>query len=261
MARLTGRRDLRDDVVLAADLVTSAGKLAAQMRRRGVKPQQKRSISDVVTVADHAAEQLIVDHLEAWRPDDGILGEEGAVSESRNGRRWIIDPVDGTYNFVRGLSWWCSAIALVDGEKPVLGAVYHPHEDALYIGGPRVPSMRNGVPLGRIPDEPLGETCAATYLTTSYLGTEVGEAFQRAAGGAAALRMLGSGSMDAMAIAQGFLGVSFQHSVPDWDWFPGYAILLGVGGVGRRTSAAGVEWSVMGAPRAVDDICSRLEDR
>jgi fructose-1,6-bisphosphatase/inositol monophosphatase family enzyme len=62
-----------------------------------------------------------------------------------------------------------------------------------------------------------------------------------------------------MAIAQGQMGVLFQHSVPPWDWLPGSAIVRGVGGVARRLTAAGVEWSVAGAPTAVAEVCAALE--
>lgn len=254
-------RDIRDDAGFASDMVTEAGRLAADMRREGIRAQRKKSISDVVTAADRAAERLISDHLAAWRPDDGILGEEGAFRESASGRRWIIDPVDGTYNFVQGLTWWCSAIALVDGEDLQFGAVYHPHDDALFVGGPHLSSTRNGVHIPPILDRPLAEVCAATYLNPARIDSEVAAAFSRAAQGAAALRMLGSGTMDAMAIAQGQLGVYFQHSVPEWDWLPGLAIIEGVGGVGRQVEVAGVTWSVAGAPTSVDDVCSRLLNR
>ncbi|MGN6722804.1 MAG: inositol monophosphatase family protein [Marmoricola sp.] len=253
--------DIRDDAGLAADLVTEAGRLAADMRREGLRAQHKKSISDVVTAADRAAEALIADHLAAWRPDDGVLGEEGAFREGTSGRRWIIDPVDGTYNFVQGLTWWCSAVALVDGDELLFGAVYHPQEDALYVGGPNLSSTRNGARILPLADRPLAEVCAATYLNPARIDSDVAAAFGRAASGAAALRMLGSGTMDAMAIAQGQLGVYFQHSVPEWDWLPGLAVIEGVGGIGRQVEAGGVTWSVAGSPRAVDEVCIRLEDR
>lgn len=254
-------RDIRDDAGFAADLVMEAGRLAADMRREGLRAQHKNSISDVVTAADRAAERLIADHLAVWRPDDGVLGEEGAYREGTSGRRWIIDPVDGTYNFVQGLTWWCSALALTDGDELQFGAVYHPQEDALYLGGPDLSSTRNGGHIAPLADRPLSEVCAATYLNPARIESDVAAAFARAAQGAAALRMLGSGTMDAVAIAQGQLGVYFQHSVPEWDWLPGLAIIEGVGGVGRQIEAAGVTWSVMGAPSAVDEVCSRLADR
>ena len=139
--------DLAADAALAVDVVREAGLLARELRASGLRVDTKTSVSDVVTAADRAAERLVVDHLATWRPDDGVIGEEGAQRDSVSGRTWVIDPVDGTYNFVSGLGWWCSAVALVDANDVVLGAVHHPHEDAMYVGGPGLRTTRNGEPI------------------------------------------------------------------------------------------------------------------
>lgn len=248
-----------DDVRLAGELARAAGRLAHRMRAEGVTAEQKTSVSDVVTAADRAAEALIVDRLAVERPDDGVLGEEGSARRTSSGRTWVIDPVDGTYNFVAGLTWWCTALALVEGEDVLLGAIYHPHEDVLYVGGPGVPTTRDGVPVGDLPDAPLDQVCMTTYLHPSWFGTEVGDAFGRAASQAAAVRLLGSGSMDLTAIAQGQLGVFCQHSVPPWDRLPGWGLVLGVGGAVAQVEAGGVVWSVAGTPAAVAGVRGALE--
>ena len=252
---------LAEDAHLAGELVREAGRLAREMRRGGLDAEQKSSVSDLVTAADLAAERLIVGWLARERPDDGVLGEEGSRTESRSGRTWVIDPVDGTYNFHAGLPWWCSALALVDADDVLLGAVFAPGEDAVFVGGPDLPSTRDGEPLERLADRPLREVCATTYLHYPRATVETSAVFGRVAGRAATVRMLGSGTMDAMAIASGRLGVSFQHSVPDWDRLPGAAIIRGAGGVARQVEAAGVTWSVAGAATAVDDVCRLLSER
>jgi len=250
---------LAADAALAAELVRDAGLLARRMRAEGLVAEQKTSVSDIVTAADKAAERLVVDRLAAERPDDAIVGEEGTDRPGTSGRSWVIDPVDGTYNFHHGLSWWCSAIALTDADDVLLGAVYHPHDEVLFVGGPDLPPTRNGEPLAHLTDVHLAETCATTYLHPPLDDPDIAGAFSRAASGVATMRMLGSGTMDAMAIAQGQLGVSFQHTVADWDRLPGAAIIRGVGGDARRTTAGGVVWSVAGAPTAVAEVCAALE--
>jgi fructose-1,6-bisphosphatase/inositol monophosphatase family enzyme len=249
---------LDDDAALAGELVRAAGRLAQRMRAAGLDSEQKTSVSDLVTAADTAAERLIVERLRAERPDDAIVGEEGTDHPGTSGRAWVIDPVDGTYNLVAGLPWWCSALALTDDGAPVLGAVHHPATDTLFVGGPDLPSTRDGVPLPPLADRPLGAVCATTYLHYPRATARTLAAFGRVAGRAATVRMLGSGTMDAMAIAAGQLGVSFQHSVPDWDRLPGAAVIRGAGGVARQVEAAGVTWSVAGARTAVDDVCDAL---
>jgi len=253
-----------DDVRLAADVVRAAGRLAATMRDAGVEGldvEQKTSVSDVVTAADHAAEELVASRLRTERPGDGLLGEEGVDEPGTTGRRWVIDPVDGTYNFLSGLAWWCSALALVDDGELVLGAVYHPHDDELFVGGPGLPTTCNGVALPPLVDVPLERACAATYFHPRALAGEAGQAFGRATARAAAVRMLGSGSMDATAVARGRLGLVFQHSVPLWDELPGAALVRGVGGRTRHEQAGGVDWYAVGAPTAVAEACAALAGR
>lgn len=246
------------DADLAAQLVRAAGTLAAKIRAEGLDISQKTSGSDVVTQADLAAERLIVERLAAERPDDGILGEEGAARTGTSGRTWVIDPVDGTYNFTRGSDWWCSALALTDEEGVILGAVHHPASDRTWVGGPDLPSTVDGRPLGPLPDTGAEARCATTYLHPPFYGSEIGEAFTRAVGQVATLRMLGSGTMDAMAIAGGEWDVLFQHSVADWDRLPGAAIIRGAGGASVVVESAGVAWTISGAPTAVHDIRNAL---
>src|SRR5699024_12077401 len=88
---------------------------------QGISTEQKTSVSDVVTEADRAAEKFVAGVLEAIRAEDGIVGEEGAQRKSQSGRTWVIDPVDGTYNFTNGSDYWCSALALSDASGTVLG--------------------------------------------------------------------------------------------------------------------------------------------
>jgi myo-inositol-1(or 4)-monophosphatase len=252
---------LADDAALAVRLVREAGALAHRMRVEGVEAETKTSVSDVVTAADRAAEDLVVRAILAERPGDGILGEEGASRAGTTGRTWVIDPVDGTYNFVAGLDWWCSALALTIDDAPVLGAVHHPPSGRTFVGGPDLAPTVDSTPLAPIVDRPLAQSCLTTYLHPPFYGDRVGEAFGRMANGAATVRMLGSGTMDAMAVAQGRLHVLCQHSVPPWDELPGAAIIRGAGGATRRVEAAGVEWYVAGAPTAVDEVCRALLGR
>ena len=249
-----------DDAQLAASLVRDAAVLAAQMRGDGLDVARKTSGSDIVTQADTAAERLIVERLRSERPDDAIVGEEGASESGTSGRTWVIDPVDGTYNFSRGSDWWCSALALRDEADVILGAVHHAPSARTWLGGPEVPSTVDGVRLPSLPATTRDARCATTYLHPPFYGGEVGEAFARALGEVGTLRMLGSGTMDCMAIATGQWDVLFQHSVADWDRLPGAAIIRGAGGESVVVRAAGVDWTVSGGPRAVADIRRALLD-
>jgi fructose-1,6-bisphosphatase/inositol monophosphatase family enzyme len=100
-----------DDASLAAELARDAGTLATRMLADGLETEYKTSRSDVVSAADHAAEEMVTARLRELRPDDGVVGEEGARREG-GGRVWYVDPVDGTYNFLSGIPYWCSAVGL-----------------------------------------------------------------------------------------------------------------------------------------------------
>lgn len=250
------------DSVLAVSIVERAAARAAHERAAGLRTHSKTTLSDVVTNADHAAEELVAALLLAQRPEDGLVGEEGTARPSTSGRTWVVDPVDGTYNFAQGLDWWCTALALcergADGEVPVLGAVRHEATATTYVGGRDVPPTRNGQPMTPLEDRPLATSCVATYLHPPHLGTVVGEAFARVVGGAATLRMLGSGTLDAMAVAEGRLHLVCQHSVPAWDWLPGAAILTALGGSVRHVESAGRTWYLAGVPTAVAEAAEAL---
>lgn len=252
--------DIAADVELATRLVTEAAALAARMRSESdLQVQSKTSVSDVVTAADHAAEAHVVATLRAERPDDGLLGEEGTDEPGTTGRRWVIDPVDGTYNFASGSDYWCSALALVDGDELVLGAIAH-HRDGVLVGGAQIPTTWDGRPLEPLRDAPAETLGAATYLHPGDIENPgVRDPFLRAAALPATMRMLGSGSMDLVGVATGRLGLWFQHSTPPWDWLPGAAVLQGVGGTTRTLVLDDRTWSVAGTPTAVEAVVAALE--
>ena len=248
-----------DDLALAAQLVRAAGNLAAEMRHTGLAVQRKTSVSDVVSAADHAAEELIVARLRAERPGDAIVGEEG-TSHPGSGRTWYLDPVDGTYNFVSGLPFWCCALALADGaDDPVAGAVYDPCAGELWAGGRAASTTCNGESLPPLADLPLAEVSIATYLhPTTLPDRTLREPLLRGLGAAATVRMMGSGSVELAAVAAGRLGASLQANSLPWDWLPGAALVLAAGGAARVVESGGHRWHVAGSRRVVDELTALL---
>lgn len=247
------------DAELASRLVIAAGALALQMRDGGLSTDVKTSISDVVTAADHAAERQVTEALRRARPDDGIVGEEGASHDGTSGRTWVIDPVDGTYNFASGLAYWCSALALQDGDGVVLGAVHQPCGGETWVGGRDLPTTLDGVPLPVLVDRPLHEISLATYVhPTTLTDPDVLEPWLTIVGGVATPRLLGSGSMDLCSVATGRIGVWAQHSVPAWDWLPGQAIVEAAGGRTEVVEHRGHRWHLAGNALAVGQLLDRL---
>jgi histidinol-phosphatase len=116
MARMGFERELEVGRAIAAQ----AGDVALGYRRRGLQAETKLDLSPV-TAADRECERLISRILEERFPEDGLIGEEGALKESTSGRRWIIDPIDGTRDYLRGIPTWAVLIALEAGGEPVVG--------------------------------------------------------------------------------------------------------------------------------------------
>jgi myo-inositol-1(or 4)-monophosphatase len=242
-----------DDLALAASLVRDAGQLAARMLHDGLRTHHKTSVSDVVSAADHAAEELIASRLIDERADDGLVGEEGT---SRAGARtWFIDPVDGTYNFLSGLPEWCAALALADADGPLVGAVYQPTVDELWLGGREHATMLNGVEVEPLVNQPLEQVSIASYLHPTTLPDDsVRIPLLRAVQGAATVRMLGSGSIELAAVASGRLGAWLQTESLPWDWLPGACLVRAAGGVAEVIEAHGHKWHLAGSRQAVDEI-------
>lgn len=243
---------------MAATLVKEAGTLAARMLAEGLDTHYKTSVSDVVSAADHAAEELVVGRLGELRPDDGLVGEEGAARPGD--RTWYIDPVDGTYNFLSGLPYWCSAVGLVDADGPVIGAVYYPGRDELWVGGRDHPTTLNSTPVAELADEALERVSVATYLHPRNMRDEPRVATWRSAVSAAAtVRMLGSASVDLAGVASGRIGVFLQANLHPWDWYPGAALVLGAGGAAEVLEQDGNRWQVAGNRRSVDETIAALQ--
>lgn len=119
------------EIEVCREVARRAGALALQHAARGVSAEDKPDDSPV-TVADRECERLIVSGLRAAFPDDGFLGEEGASEAGRSGRRWIVDPIDGTRDFLRGLPTWSNLIALEAEGEVVVGACHLPAQGELY---------------------------------------------------------------------------------------------------------------------------------
>lgn len=243
------------DAHLAQALVYNAGRLAWRMREQGVTVESKTSTSDVVTEADRAAEQFVAGVLTALRGEDGLVGEEGTATESTSGRTWHIDPVDGTYNFTSGGDYWCSALSLSDASGPILGAVHRPAMGYTWFGGREFTTSRDGKNVQKLDNQPAEALSLSTYLHPTFFADDaVRGAWQAVVEKFATVRMLGAGSVDLSCVADGTLGAWLQHSVPDWDWLPGKALVEAAGGATSTVEAGGVTWCIAGNKQVVEEM-------
>jgi myo-inositol-1(or 4)-monophosphatase len=132
---------------LAVEAATMAGALLAERARRGAESAvaSKSTPTDLVSDADLASEHAIRELLATHRPDDGFLGEEGEHAQGASGLSWVVDPLDGTVNFLFGIPQWCVSVAVRDRQGATLaGAVYDPNRDELFSASANGPATLRG---------------------------------------------------------------------------------------------------------------------
>jgi myo-inositol-1(or 4)-monophosphatase len=175
---------------------------------------------------DVAAEELIRARLRDACPDDGIVGEEGDDVPGTSGRWWVVDPLDGTVNYLFGIPQWCVSIALDD----VCGVVYDPMRDECWSCAAGGPPRLNGVEVGA-----SGRTEMATALVATGFGYD--SAVREVQGAIAArllpqvrdIRRLGSAALDLAWTAGGRYDAYFERGVKRWDVAAGAMLCRGAG--------------------------------
>jgi myo-inositol-1(or 4)-monophosphatase len=230
------------DRALAERLVRSAGAVALGLR--GGSARAKDGATDVVTEADTRAEAALVALLAAERPADGVVGEEGAAVAG-GGRRWLLDPVDGTLNYARGLPAWCAAACVVDGAGPLACAVWDPVADELFSAARGEGATLNGARLRAAGATALRDSVVATFVDVRRRDADVVAGTERLLRKVGALRAVGCGTLELAWLAAGRLHGWVQAEVEPWDWHPGALLVAEAGGAarvaGRWSVAAGEE--------------------
>jgi myo-inositol-1(or 4)-monophosphatase len=226
--------ELRD---LAVDVAREAAELVARGRASAAEHVDvKTSPVDVVTQVDKASEALIVARLTAARPDDGVLGEEGASRPARSGVRWIVDPIDGTVNFLYGVPAYAVSIAAeVDGVVRA-GAVLNVATDELFTatsgGGAYLSSSALARPVRLTGSSPtsLEQTLVATGFSyrseqRRAQGTVVAQLLPRVRD----IRRFGSAALDLCAAAAGRVDAYYELELNPWDFAAGALIAAEAG--------------------------------
>jgi fructose-1,6-bisphosphatase/inositol monophosphatase family enzyme len=201
------------EIEVARTVARRGGELALRYQNQGVSAETKPDFSPV-TVADREAERLIAGLLTEAFPGDGLLGEEGGARGSASGRRWIVDPIDGTREFLRGLPHWAVLLALEDGDGVAAGVCHFPALEATYWAARGEGAWRNGT---RIRVSSVTDTAAAGLNITGLFAFP-----PRLAEWARQFLSVHSYSscQDTMYVADGHAEVSIQGSGKIWDFAP-----------------------------------------
>ena len=249
-------------LALACRLAVEAGDLAAAgARRDGVATRTKSTETDLVTAHDGAAEQVVVDGLAADRPDDAIVGEEGTDRAGTSGLSWYVDPIDGTTNFVYGLTHWSTSIAVGDASGMLAGAVYLPVTGELFAAGRGMGATCNGEAIACRPTTDLGMALVATGFSYAPVRRRRQAAIVTAIiGDVRDIRRSGSAAVDLCHVAAGRVDAYYEEHLNIWDMAAGLLIAQEAGC--RSGDFAGhppvPEQLLVTAPALFDDLARAL---
>ncbi len=234
----------RDELVSVAKESAAAGAaVAADAFRTDIPVEYKESKTDVVTQADHEAQQAIISRIEQTYPEDAVVGEEGETTETiaDSGRTWIIDPIDGTNNFIRGNRRWATSVTCVRDGEPVVAINYLPAlqdrfvatSDGVYRNGEAVsvsersdPETFQVAPAIWWPFDERDEYAVATREIVNRFGD-----LRRPGSAQAELSMLAAGAIE---------GLITNVETNPWDTVGGAAMVEWAGG--RVTDLEGNRW-------------------
>ncbi len=264
-------RELEDLAVSAAG---AAGRFIVQERPRGLGVlDTKTSVNDIVTVMDQQSEELLRAHLLSARPDDAILGEEDGSSEGTSGITWVIDPIDGTVNYLYEIPAYCVSVAAVIGDageagqwRPVAGAICNPLTMEIFHarvgGGAHVLQGDDDAAIRVNPVDVLLQSLVATgfgYLPE--VRARQGEVLAAILPEIRDIRRAGSAALDLCAVARGTVDAYYESGLNPWDLAAGWIIATEAGALvsGLNNMGPGQAAVVAAGPGIHGSLLARLE--
>ena len=250
-------------LALAEQIAREAGAQLRAAFETDLRIATKSSPTDLVSEADVAAETLIRERLLAARPDDGMLGEEGSDTPGTSGLRWIVDPLDGTTNFLFGIPQWGVSIAVEDEQGMLAGVVYDPMRDELWAAARGEAATLDGGPLG---GREHAQDLATALVSTGY-GYEAdvraaqAEITGRLLPRVRDIRRMGSAAIDLAWTAAGRYDAYYERGIKTWDFAAGALICEAAGlEVRHLNPAPPMDAGILVAPpRLVDELASLVD--
>ena len=222
--------------MLKSVLLEATQAAAAEIRRfddLSFTVSNKEGINNLVTEVDHASEIAIMDVIKRHYPDHSILTEESGELIQDSQYKWIIDPIDGTVNFAHRIPICCISIALEHQGKMVLGAVYNPFMNELFVAERGKGATLNDKPISVSKKEKVEIACLVTGFPYTYLDMPNGplEVFDRFIRRGIPVRRLGSAAIDLCWVACGRFDGFYEHKLQAWDSAAGFLLVEEAGGI------------------------------
>ena len=204
----------------------------------------KTNINDLVTEADHASEKAIIETIQKNHPDHFILSEETGEIKTTSEYKWIIDPIDGTINFAKGIPICCVSIGLEKAGEIIMGSVYNPFMNELFVAEKKMGATLNNKKIQVSNKANVGNSCLVTGFPYTYLESKNGplEIFSALIRKAIPVRRLGSAAIDLCWVAAGRFDGYFEHHLQTWDSAAGFLMVTEAGG--KVTDFNGKDYSV-----------------
>ncbi len=238
-------------VTLCRSLALEAGILVRDGRARGLADiDTKSSATDIVTEFDRAAEALIVGRLREVRPADGLIGEEGTDHAGSSGIHWLIDPIDGTTNFLYDQPAYAVSVAAADHRGPLAGAVYLPVVDEMFWAGRGTGAFCNGRPIRcSTVSDPAVALVATGFGYTADRRRAQATVVARLLPQVRDIRRLGSAAVDLCYVACGRVDAYYEQWLNPWDRAAGELIAAEAGAtVGGFSTPIGEPEGLLAAP-------------
>jgi myo-inositol-1(or 4)-monophosphatase len=213
------------------EIARKAGEIALRhFRSLADLPVERKGHLDLVTKADREVEVFLVASLRQAFPDDGVFGEEGGDVVGTSGRTWVIDPIDGTFNFVRGGQNWAISIGLFEGGGPSFGVIYAPIRGILLVGGTRVETRLNGRRSAPLPPFDLGRASTGIGMHPSIATADRLEVLRFISDDLRiAFRCCGSSALSLIEVALGETDGYIALGDATWDVMAALPILANLG--------------------------------
>lgn len=248
---------LTDELAVASDAAVRAGAVLTEFFTSGaLNTRSKDRRQDVVTDADLASEKLLVETLIQRWPDDAVLAEESGSHHGSSGRRWCIDPLDGTANFASGVPHWAVALCLLEEDRPVLSVTYDASRDELFTATRQLPARLDGWDLRLSGVDAVEDALVAMNLPYAARVDPVIDPVTRRTRG---LRESGSMALDLAWVAAGRLQLALhEHNGKLWDYAGGEFLVERAGGVSAPVPGR-PDLVAVGAAAVVDSFRTSIE--
>jgi len=250
-------------LALAEEIAREAGRLIVEQRPRSLSvTATKSSATDIVTEMDQASEQLLVSRIRAGRPDDGILGEEGADRTGTSGVTWVIDPIDGTVNYLYEIPSYAVSVGVRVGDEVVVGVVVNPVSGEVWTARKGAGAFLDGAPV-RVNEAPdLAMALVATGFGYDAASRErQAQLLTHVLPRVRDIRRAGAASLDLCALATGRLDGYYEKGLKPWDLAAGGLVAREAGATvaGLRGRAAGEAITVAAPEPLFSQLTGLLE--